>query len=143
MPQKLMLYTDEQIVVIEKITKATRETYSDLVRRLLAAEASRLDIEWPDNMPTRDDTIREAQKKRWPKRPDAGTRVIFVQGEDEFHGERRSEMTIEEADAQASEILGEPVQMRFNEDIRVDGPAPHTMRGSSMWIELVPPGSLR
>lgn len=65
--QKLMLYTDTQIVALEKIMTAKGESYSDLVRRLLSAEASRLGIEWPDNMPTRDETIRAAQKNRWPQ----------------------------------------------------------------------------
>jgi hypothetical protein len=65
--QKLMLFTDTQIAALEKIMAAKGETYAELVRRLLANEAASLSIEWPDDMPTREETMREAQKKRWPK----------------------------------------------------------------------------
>jgi len=72
-----------------------------------------------------------------PRRPTEGTRVVFVEGESQFTGERRRQMTIEEADFAASEIMGEETQMRLNEDVRVDGAVPHTMRGSFIWIEEV------
>jgi hypothetical protein len=65
--QKLMLYTDTQVIALEKIMQAKDETYAELVRRLLAREAESLSIEWPDDMPTREETMRQAQKKRWPK----------------------------------------------------------------------------
>jgi hypothetical protein len=65
--QKLMLYTDTQIIALEKIMQAKGETYAELVRGLLAAEAARLGMDWPDDMPTREETMRDAQKKRWPK----------------------------------------------------------------------------
>jgi hypothetical protein len=133
--------TSAQDSTLNALLSIKNETYAELTRRLLKMEAETHGLDFPDDTPSND--ISKAQAARWPKRPDAGTRVIFVQGEDEFQGERRNEMTIEEADALASEILGETVQMRFNENVYVDGPAPHTMRGSSMWIELVPPGSLR
>jgi len=70
-----------------------------------------------------------------PRRPTAGTTIIFVQGETEGSGERRREMTIEAADFAASEIMGEETQMRFFEDVYVAGAAPHTMRGFYIWIE--------
>jgi hypothetical protein len=50
--------------------QAKGETYAELVRRLLAQEAASLAIEWPNDMPTRDETIRDAQKKRWKKDED-------------------------------------------------------------------------
>lgn len=65
--QKLMLYTDTQLAALEEIMAAKGESYAELVRRLLANEAASLGIEWPDDMPTRDETIRDAQKKRWKK----------------------------------------------------------------------------
>jgi hypothetical protein len=68
--QKLMLYTDRQVIALEKIMQAKGETYAELVRRLLAQEAASLAIEWPNDMPTRDETIRDAQKKRWKKDED-------------------------------------------------------------------------
>jgi hypothetical protein len=65
--QKLMKYTDEQDAAVTQITDATDETYAELVRRLLAQEAARLGIEWPDNMLTREETIKKAYTNRWPK----------------------------------------------------------------------------
>lgn len=69
--QKLMLYTDAQIAALEKIMAAKGETYAELVRRLLSIEAASLGIEWPDDMPSREETMRAAQKKRWAKDEDA------------------------------------------------------------------------
>ncbi len=60
--------TEEQDVAIEPLVKASGDkSFSDLVRRLLAQEAARLGVEWPDNMPTRDETIKKAYSNRWPK----------------------------------------------------------------------------
>lgn len=67
--QKLMKYTDEQDAALNALTEAAGKTYADLVRGLLAAEAERRGIVWPDNMPTREETIKKAYSNRWPKEP--------------------------------------------------------------------------
>ena len=65
--QKAMLYTPEQVQALGLLAAATGETYSDLVRRLVAAEATRLNIDWPDNMLSRAEAIKKAYELRWPK----------------------------------------------------------------------------
>jgi len=65
--QKAMLYTPEQIRALDLLAEATGETYSDLVRRLVAVEAARLNIDWPDNMLSRAEAIKKAYELRWPK----------------------------------------------------------------------------
>ena len=70
-----------------------------------------------------------------PQRPEPGTIVIFVQGENDFTWEMRQEVTIEQADGLASFITSEDIRMRFDEDVHVSGSAPHTMRGYLLWIE--------
>lgn len=60
--------TEEQDAAIDPLVKATGDkSFSDLVRRLLAQEAERVGAEWPDNMPSKEETMRRAQSKRWPK----------------------------------------------------------------------------
>ena len=63
--QKAMLYTPEQVQALGLLAAATGETYSDLVRRLVAAEAKMRGIDWPDNMLTRAEAIKKAYKLRW------------------------------------------------------------------------------
>ena len=65
--QKAMLYTPEQIRALDLLAEATGETYSDLVRRLVAAEAEMKGIDWPNNMLTRGEAIKKAYELRWPK----------------------------------------------------------------------------
>ena len=65
--QKAMLYTSEQIRALDLLAEATGETYSDLVRRLVAAEAEMKGIDWPNNMLTRTEAIKKAYELRWPK----------------------------------------------------------------------------
>jgi hypothetical protein len=57
----------QQDAALTKLTQATGETYADLVRRLVAAEAAKHGIVWPDNMLTREETIKKAYANRWPK----------------------------------------------------------------------------
>ena len=65
--QKAMLYTPEQVQALGLLAAATGETYSDLVRRLVAAEAEMKGIDWPDNMLSRAEAIKKAYELRWPK----------------------------------------------------------------------------
>lgn len=70
MPTKMkpIKITEEQDAAIPVLVEATGDkSFSDLVRRLLAQEAARLGVEWPDNMTSKEDTMRRAQAKRWPK----------------------------------------------------------------------------
>jgi predicted CopG family antitoxin len=70
MPTKMkpIKITEEQDAAIEPLVKSAGDkSFSDLVRRLLAQEAARLGVEWPDNMPTPDQNIRKAMDKRWTK----------------------------------------------------------------------------
>ena len=64
----LITITDEQSEITGPLVKATGDkSLSELVRRLLAVEAARVAIAWPDNMATRDETIKKAYSNRWPK----------------------------------------------------------------------------
>lgn len=64
----LITITDEQSETTGPLVQATGDkSLSDLVRRLLAEEAARVAIEWPDNMLSREETIKKAYAKRWPK----------------------------------------------------------------------------
>jgi hypothetical protein len=69
--QKLMLYTDAQMIALDQIMRAKGDTYAELVRGLLADEAVRLGLVWPDDMPTKQETMRNAQKKRWSQKEQA------------------------------------------------------------------------
>ena len=134
---KQMVFTQAQLAAVNALAAATGETYADMIRRLLIEESKSRGIIFPDDMRSKVQTMAQAQAARWPKRPEPWTMVVFVQGETEGSGERRREMTIEAADEIASVIVGEDIRMRFNEDVRVDGAFPHTMRGSFIWIELI------
>lgn len=64
----LITITDEQSEATGPLVEATGEkSLSHLVRRLLAEEAARVDVEWPDNMLTPEQTIKKAYQARWPK----------------------------------------------------------------------------
>lgn len=70
MPTKMkpIKITEEQDQAIPNLIEAAGDkSFSDLVRRLLAQEAERLSVTWPDNMPTPDQNIRKAIPKRWPR----------------------------------------------------------------------------
>lgn len=64
----LITISDEQSEATGPLVEATGEkSLSDLVRRLLKEEASRVGTIWPDNMLTPEQTIQKAYQARWPK----------------------------------------------------------------------------
>lgn len=65
--QRIVKVTNEQDEAVTSLTESTGETYADLVRRLLAAEAEKHGIAFPMNMPASNDNIRKAYESRWPK----------------------------------------------------------------------------
>lgn len=66
--RKEMLYTPEQWETSETIRQSTNDaTHAELIRRLLALEAERLGIAWPDNMPTKKENSRKAVAARTRK----------------------------------------------------------------------------
>lgn len=75
MIRKEMKYTDEQGKALDLLAKKTNETYAEMVRRLIADEAARLGIDFPQNMLSKQETIKIALEKRWPKdeKDDTGT----------------------------------------------------------------------
>lgn len=67
--RKEMLYTPEQNNALANLMTVTDDrSYADLIRRLIADEAARLGLEWPDNMPTKKDNARKGISKRWPQK---------------------------------------------------------------------------
>lgn len=68
---KLFKITEEQDEALSNLLEASKDkSLSDLVRRLLKEEAERLSVNWPDNMSSKEETMRRAQSQRWTKDKD-------------------------------------------------------------------------
>lgn len=73
MIRKEMLFTPAQNNALSNIQTLTGDkSYADLVRRLLAQEAERVGVSWPDDMPTKKDNAKKGVSKRWPKQDEEG-----------------------------------------------------------------------
>lgn len=64
---RLMKYTPEQDTAIDALLAATGETYADMVRRLIEGEAAKHHITFPQNMPTKQQTMAKAREMRRQK----------------------------------------------------------------------------
>jgi hypothetical protein len=65
--QKIVKLTDAQAIALETLLSKTGETFAEFVRRNAEQEAAQHNIIFPQDMLTREETIKKAYSNRWPK----------------------------------------------------------------------------